>query len=764
MKTFPGFAFAIVLALFVPQFSRAAAAPGADNPLGPAGEYNGSITTGGSYDPYTGNAKRVVDDLTVTGSLGAYPLKWSRVLNTRNPSPWTHNYQWGLWVKPWEYYHQYPQLDEGPGGQVTYPDGRIMTLDLAAQPYGYDEAMGASEIEDRVVYTGNGNFDLVMGDGGKVKFEHVGTITGGNAYWLIATQIIDPYGLVTTLTRDGSGRLWKITEPGGRYLQINYTNGYWTSVQAYSASGQLIETVSYTWQNNNLTQVNYDDTTHATYTYGASNVGEITGLLIRTCDDMRFAGPMKKIEYEYMPAGGPYQVAFGQIKKEKNFTTHQTVSEVTYPQNPGVPIPDSHFQRTETRGDGRTRLFQYSNDGLAQLKSYTDFKNQTTQIAYPSTETPWSSYRKSVTDARLNTTSEDMSYNAGAVTKITLPSTSPGPTPTIEFTYSDPGNPYYMTARKDENGDWTYYERDACNRVKKITYPDQSTEEFTYNNFAQVLTHKLRSGGSETFEYDNLPPTVPATRGLKTSETNAVGKTTTYQYYSSGPNTDRLWKVTDPRSNTTTFEYNQRGQVTKVIHQDTFYTQSQYNEDGTLAWTADENHPGAATDPNQRTRYTYDEYKRVLTVTNPAGETTTNCYALDPDWADPSLRKPLLHTTNCVKYTISPMDNNVIYEYDANFRKTYQGVALNTVDAAATGFEYDEVGNLTKTTDPRGNVTSFGYDQRNRKIWMDDPISIDRNSTGHTMNWVYDGVGNKLKETRANEAFRSWDYDSMSRL
>ena len=43
---------------------------GADNALGPTGEYNGSITTAGSYDPYTGNAKRFVDDLTVTERPG----------------------------------------------------------------------------------------------------------------------------------------------------------------------------------------------------------------------------------------------------------------------------------------------------------------------------------------------------------------------------------------------------------------------------------------------------------------------------------------------------------------------------------------------------------------------------------------------------------------------------------------------------------------------------------------------------------------------
>src|SRR6266481_3064792 len=73
---------------------------GGDNPTGPTGEYNGSITTAGSYDPFTGNAKRFVDDCTVTGSIGAYPLKWTRVLNTRNPSPWSHSYQWGLSVVP----------------------------------------------------------------------------------------------------------------------------------------------------------------------------------------------------------------------------------------------------------------------------------------------------------------------------------------------------------------------------------------------------------------------------------------------------------------------------------------------------------------------------------------------------------------------------------------------------------------------------------------------------------------------------------------
>jgi RHS repeat-associated protein len=142
------------------------------------------------------------------------------------------------------------------------------------------------------------------------------------------------------------------------------------------------------------------------------------------------------------------------------------------------------------------------------------------------------------------------------------------------------------------------------------------------------------------------------------------------------------------------------------------------------------------------------------------GETTTTAYGLNPNtWGD-----PLLHTTNNPKYTLSPMGKNVVYDYDENLRKVGQNVALGTADFAYTGFAYDDTGNLKKITDPRGHVTEFDYDSRNRKIWMNNPIASNRNANGHTMDWEYDEAGNKKKETRADNAFRSWKYDTMNRL
>lgn len=201
---------------------------GNDNPTGPTGEYNGSIATAGSYDPYTGNAKRFVTDLTVTGSVGAYPLQWTRVVNSRNGQAnaplgqggvWSHSYQWGAWVRPERVYHYYDNQYEGPGAEVTYPDGRKMTIDGW---YSYPTGSGFGEPGDYLMAVGDGNYDLMMKDGGRVEFTHPSGIH------LLATAVVDPYGQRTSLEYDSERRLWKITEPAGRYLQLNYTRYSYT--------------------------------------------------------------------------------------------------------------------------------------------------------------------------------------------------------------------------------------------------------------------------------------------------------------------------------------------------------------------------------------------------------------------------------------------------------------------------------------------------------------------------------------------------------
>jgi hypothetical protein len=121
---------------------------GNDNPGGVTAEYHGSITTAGYYDPYTGNAKREVDDCFVAGSIGAYPLKYTRTFNTRGEGTWTHNYEWSLHVRP-------PDADpghgdgfyDGPVRGIQYPNGGHFDTITYDSPWdvGANGPHGASE-------------------------------------------------------------------------------------------------------------------------------------------------------------------------------------------------------------------------------------------------------------------------------------------------------------------------------------------------------------------------------------------------------------------------------------------------------------------------------------------------------------------------------------------------------------------------------------------------------------------------------------------
>src|SRR3954462_8540096 len=77
---------------------------GNQNPAGASGIFNGQVTTGCSYDPYTGNATRSITDIAVAGAVGAYPLAFTRTMNTRlltaskdfpfgKAGGWRHSYQ-----------------------------------------------------------------------------------------------------------------------------------------------------------------------------------------------------------------------------------------------------------------------------------------------------------------------------------------------------------------------------------------------------------------------------------------------------------------------------------------------------------------------------------------------------------------------------------------------------------------------------------------------------------------------------------------------
>ena len=194
--------------------------------------------------------------------------------------------------------------------KLSYPNGSEQDTTCLG-----DWGVGLFAVSDVwETHTSNGNGNFRLADGGTVVFQNH-----------FATSIIDPYSQTTTIARDSSGYVTRVTEPGGRYLQFNYSavNGVaeLTGVDAYDGRGNRIDWVAYHYtlisagghyglNLNCLTSVDYSDGTHAYYSYQADNVLEhlypcpcsvALFPVLKTCKDVRYKGPMRNISTNIRP-------------------------------------------------------------------------------------------------------------------------------------------------------------------------------------------------------------------------------------------------------------------------------------------------------------------------------------------------------------------------------------------------------------------------------------------------------------------------------
>src|SRR6266508_5784535 len=660
---------------------------------------------------------------------------------------------------------------------VDFPDGRTETFNYSAADVDYRAAPGVRErLQPWTATNGTtGVCYLVLPDGGKVEFT-------GTRIWmydpelippnwyefdLVATAIIDPYGLRTTFTYDAYRRLSRVTEPAGRYLQFTYVTNSGPTISRVTASD--LRYVQYTYTTispggrnySALTSVGYYNnptawTAH--YTYRAPNVGAANGLpLLSTADDPMYPGPMKRIAYTYRTTdnfSGNHAV-YGQISSEKSYDGTATVStlEVT-----------TATTRKETRGDNKWRTFTYTSTGY--LSSLTDFKGTVSASqTYDANK-----YINSVTDRNGHTTNFTSNALNGNMTVTTFPltpnDTQPQQTqrPTIQYTYGwancpdpnnrDANNPYYLYSITDEGGHATIFTRDANKRITRIDYPDGGYEQFTYNGFGQVLTHPLKTGGTETFAYD---PNAQYRLQYYSDpyHSNPGNPSIQYFYETHG------WVngVFDSLSHPTNWTYNNRGQVlVTTLPPDPFDNNTRntitnaYNPDGTLQSMTNELGYVAS--------YTYDDYRRLKSVTPPGrgdgtGANTTNFYygvsAVD------NVNDYKLTDSN-VTWTVLASGKKIKTLYDDNRLQSSVTIGYGSGDGATTSYGRDAAGNLTTTTNPYNhNNTTVDYDTRNRP------------SANHVLSQVttitYDTAGRKKTITRPNGQTITYDtFDAMNRV
>jgi RHS repeat-associated protein len=757
---------------------------GGNNPTGPSGFFNGNITTGrDSYDPLTGNMVHVANDITVAGAVGSYGLSFTRVSNSRSsigwqfglPGAWRHSYEW-LMDDSLRTTSQLPPTRYS----VQFPDGRweyFQSSPLESDPSYYRAAPGTRERLIRMDQ--NHRCYLILADGGKVEFQ--GTLnsewdpeTGWEYWWSFQAQaIIDPYGLRTTFTYT-NGLLTKVTEPAGRSITINYGTRGAGDVVIISISASDGRSVQYNYGSISpggrtytaLTSVVYYGNASWTtrYQYRAPNVGSADGIpLLRTADDPMYPGPMKRIAYEYKTGqnADTSSAVYGQIYRERYWdgvAGHEGTGAIVSTLAVGTNgITNNPAYRMETRGDGATRTFTYSTSGYKL--TWTDFMSHSASKTYDTNK-----YVNSVIDFNGHTTNYTNNAITGNVTVITFPLTqgdTPGQTarPTVRYTYgwagcadtnnTDANNPYWLCSAADEGGHVTQFYRNINHRVTRIDYADGGYETFTYNSFGQVLSHRMTTGGTETFTYN--------ARGLKQTYSDPYhsdnNPPSIHYYYDT---LDRVSGMVDALNHSTNFDYNNRGQLTVTtlpwINATRYTITNAYNADGTLRSKTDE--------LGHVTSYTYDDYKRVKSVTPPArgdgtGTHTTSFYYGANPWDG---LNDYQFTDLNVTWGLLPTGKKTNTVYDDNRRKSTVTVGYGTADAATTSYTYDNVGNLTTVTNPRSYHITTAYDERNRPSSITDALN-------DTTTFTYDTAGRKKSITRPNGQVITYaSFDEMNRV
>jgi RHS repeat-associated protein len=302
--------------------------------------------------------------------------------------------------------------------------------------------------------------------------------------------------------------------------------------------------------------------------------------------------------------------------------------------------------------------------------------------------------------------------------------------------------------------------------------PEQQTLTYAYyaDNTLKSVTDAL--GRTTSYDYDRLGNRTRITR----MDGTPSATTTTFTYE---PLFQRLATITDPLGHTTTLGYDASGNLTSVTDSLNHQSTLTYNGNGEIATLTDAlgntiqmGYFGGdlvrITDPlgNTRTRFV-DSAGRLASVTDPLGNTTKfqyNGYNFVTGTTD-AQGNSTAYSYDGNGNLLSLVDsagNTTRYTYDNMDRKTSRTDALNRQDS----FTYDLNGNPASHTDRKGQVTTFSYDALNRKAQAGFGLTVTNGVSSYqsTISYVRD-AGDRLTQmidSLGGNITRG--YDSLDRV
>jgi len=574
------------------------------------------------------------------------------------------------------------------------------------------------------------------------------------------TRVTDPFGRAAVLTYDGMGRLGSVTDVAGLSSSFAYDAGdfiaamttpygtttfrreasYWVNrrIEATDPAGGT-ERLEYHWSNSELATTSSEVPTG----FSAFNVdmhkynvlywdklamaagptvsnAVITSLLLAATDYGGHAwarnlphsikGPLEsRVWYAYgntaRSAGVyPWPTAIGRVLDDGA----SRVTTMTYNAQGGMTstIDPAGRQTTyayATNGLDVLTVEQVRSGGTDIVQSYagytnhlpgtvTDAAGQTTTMTYNAAGQPLT-----VTNAKSETTT----YTYDALTGNPLTVTGPVTGATTSYAYDGYGRVDTVT---DADGYAVTTDYEPLNRVTQRTYPDDTTETFTYSKLS-LTEQKDRLGRITRHFYDGF--------GRRTATLDPAGRTISQVWCDCGS----MEALVDANGNRTKWERDVQGRVTREIRAD--------NTTDTL--------------------YTYDLAGRLKTVTDPKDQVTTHSYNVDDSLSGTAYTNEVISTPD------------VSYTYDAFYARVATmvdgiGTTSYTYKAAAT----NGAGQVASVDGPLSNDTiTYTYDELGR-------VTVRAiNGTANTVTWAFDALGRVTSEVNVLGTF-AYTYDGVT--
>ena len=315
--------------------------------------------------------------------------------------------------------------------------------------------------------------------------------------------------------------------------------------------------------------------------------------------------------------------------------------------------------------------------------------------------------------------------------------------------YSYDSKTHLMVAKKNPNGD--YLIRNAYNEYGQVTNQVSSNGgvwRLGYVASVEAWNEDPKGGRlTETFDSD----------GRVLLRTERDGSTAALAYDGHG----NVAEARDTLGTRTTFAYDVRDNLITSIQTSEFLSRTKR-----MGYDALDHLIAVTNALGHVTTYDYDACDRMTRKTAPDGTCTVNDWNANGTLAAKHFRDSSGATLRSVLTTYNA--------FGLATARTITGVGL-PAGGATVQTEYNDDGTVSAKVYPRGNRTTFAYDQAGRLISTTDPagesstlgynkigeISVTRDALGREMRMNYNQSGLLEQTTLPNGAVKVFEYDEL---